>query len=186
MGNRIEETMSWHRKQKPFHPIRKVGQSVGTKRSLSHMPHFVKKDALYLFCDIHLTWFPTSMSVIQSKLTAWAPSVRRVWVMYPKGYSSHPKLDVQVVRERCLSEVRLCLQWWGQPMWLMYINTSSKYYYLSPGKTCLFYILQIIMEIPEYYLFRLDNSQIFNFGQVGKMEPISKTNFHLCMNKNSF
>ena len=71
-------------------------------------------------------------------------------------------------------------------MQMIYPNTSNKYYYLFPGKPCLVYILQITMEIPEYSLFRLDNSQIFHLGQVGKMEPINKTKFHLCMNNDSF
>lgn len=69
-------------------------------------------------------------------------------------------------------------------MQLIYPRTSNKYYYLSPGKPCLAYILQIIMEIPEYYLFRLDNSQIFSLGQVGKTGP--KTKCHVCTNNNSF
>lgn len=71
-------------------------------------------------------------------------------------------------------------------MQLIYPNTSNEYYYLSPVKPCLACNLQITMEILEYYLFRVGNSQMFNLGQVGKMEPISKTEFRLCMNNNSF
>lgn len=184
MGNSIEETISQDRKEKPFNPIRKEGQPLGTTIFLSRMPCFVKEKALYLFYDIHLFWLPTSTSAIQPKLTAQAPSVRRMGVLYSKGCLSQPALDVQVVWERYLSEVRLTLQWWGQPMQLIYPRISNKYYCLSPGKPCLAYIFQIIMEIPEYYLFRLDNSQIFSLGQVGKMGP--KTKCHVCMNNNSF
>lgn len=51
-------------------------------------------------------------------------------------------------------------------MQLIYADKSNKYYYLSPGTPCLGYILEIVMEILEYYLFGLDSSQIFTLGQV--------------------